>query len=76
MKLFLAFLFLMSSTTFAQNGLGQKDEPRCGEPCSVCPGGIKQCNNTQADNLNRNKKDISAAKSNHGNNAKSAAKKQ
>lgn len=76
MKFFAALLMVSSLNVFAQNGFGQKDEPRCGEPCSHCAGGIKQCKNTRSDDVGRDKKDLNASGPKAPNGSRKGAVKQ
>jgi hypothetical protein len=39
-SLLLCSLMIFTTQAFA---LGQLDEPKCGEPCTTCPSGIKEC---------------------------------
>jgi hypothetical protein len=54
MKLLIASLLMFSTVAMAE--LGQQDQPMCGEPCSICPSGIKECDKTQSSNNSRTPK--------------------
>jgi hypothetical protein len=53
MKYFLVVLMIFSNLALANDMLGEQNEPQCGEPCSVCAGGIKKCDKTQANETSR-----------------------